>query len=493
MAISDDDRHAAALDALALHIRTVHFLLIATCFTLAALAIASEPQRQFMRAQNDLESIMRANERWSRLTPETLPNQIDILAPQFIDVFPSDDISPNVRHTRKDCVSIEPVDTYLNFLTPLLEGKSSRGSSDDFGVITAEETFLIDVPAGVSYTYGSPADLATWFNFWDSIRDPLLALKVTPRSLTWINSDHLTNLVRNRLSRITFAGSLDSPPPGEIDLIPILDSTTGMPADLAKHEPNLRCQGIYSGSFNLVQLKSEAQDRWRAIFALPVGQRSPVNDREMVLEGVALFDATLEKSEVPAGWQDQVAKAGMASWKPGNSSDTFPDLYELTKGVDSMTIEQAARLLRNLERQAEAAQGRISIASVDLPGQLASTWGIAVVAAIQLYLCLHVLRFRDRQRKFKKPLAAWIGLYPDIASRVTTTLTLCILPLASVGILATAAAQDGALESWGGQAALWIVIVASLVLGGITAIAGSKLNWEARLEASNNREAQLGR
>jgi len=479
-----------AVDGLAGHIRTSHFVLIAACFTLAALVVTAEPKRRHLQAQEDLEGIKRAIAAGTSLDPSPFVGGLNLSAKEFLESSPSDHVKPSDPFVEKDCV-VPGLDDPLNLLAPHLLREDQQRL--DLGVVVdnvEERAFFVHLPEGVQRWQGTPADLAAWFYMWDGLRDPVPALMLLPKSLRWFELGDLDPALSARIAQAfsmpqyEFSNEDLATVLGKIDLAAGIDDTEPLPTDVVAVTPPARCLGIHSDSFYLVQLKQISGDVWRAIFVLPEGGQGGPSGDSFVLERIAVFDTNLQRSSVELNWQGKVAEQAGTSWKPGRSVDSFPDLVELTQGLDSLRMGQVARFLENVERQAAASEGRVTVASIDLPAQLAATWGIGIVLILQLYLHLHVLRLKDLANGLQTPLSSWIGLYPGSFSRVVAALSICLPPFVCIVAIVTQAIRNDVPEGGLEQTGFYLAPFASLALGVLTAVAASTIG-RARMAAAD--------
>jgi hypothetical protein len=122
----------------------------------------------------------------------------------------------------------------------------------------------------------------------------------------------------------------------------------------------------------------------------------------------------------------------ISDWKGGSFERSFPDLSEVMSSIPALSYDQAAMLVEMERRRAGDA---LDLWGIRFPARSAFIWSSCALLCVQLYLLLHL---------GGKPWgdlsdAAWIGVYPDLLSRMVNQVASGALP--PVAFLFAAAQQ----------------------------------------------------
>jgi hypothetical protein len=127
--------------------------------------------------------------------------------------------------------------------------------------------------------------------------------------------------------------------------------------------------------------------------------------------------------------------------RPGSFASSFPDLEEVTRGLDSApySVWKSA-----LTREVKRVGSSFEAFGLQLPAQAIALWGGILVISIQTYLLTHLLEFKRRVRTDDEECdVAWVGLYAGMLSRLLVVLSVVVLPAACVSVLGIAAIRTG--------------------------------------------------
>lgn len=113
-----------------------------------------------------------------------------------------------------------------------------------------------------------------------------------------------------------------------------------------------------------------------------------------------------------------------ASYLSGNRTfeTLYPELFETTKNLSSLDINEA---IRYLEYQKKNAGGSVDILSLKLNRDLIEVWGIVLLLAIHLYFFLHIKNYFSFARNSDENDInyPWVVIYKDRLSFVVSILT----------------------------------------------------------------------
>lgn len=147
--------------------------------------------------------------------------------------------------------------------------------------------------------------------------------------------------------------------------------------------------------------------------------------------GMAGVEAELPcvTSDYKANWEYLVGSAFLAG---GTFAESFPTIVQECKHLMRLDLpELQAELLSRVERERTVSL----LGAVEIPSEAFGWLGGCVVAAMQLYLALHLAQLR-RVSKGLMPMGfAWIGLYRGLFARWATLLTVVVFPLIVEGLV----------------------------------------------------------
>jgi hypothetical protein len=132
----------------------------------------------------------------------------------------------------------------------------------------------------------------------------------------------------------------------------------------------------------------------------------------------------------------QIAQWGNAGrdWSHEPFNEAFKSLEHLTQDIQNLRINDIKGFLKNQEREGT---GQFEIAGLKVPVDILMQFGIWPLALIQLYFLLHFISFRKTPAE--DPLyenLPWIGVYPDLWSRLVFVLSVGVLPVVSASLIA---------------------------------------------------------
>ena len=115
-------------------------------------------------------------------------------------------------------------------------------------------------------------------------------------------------------------------------------------------------------------------------------------------------------------------------------SQAFPELHIVTKNYADIPLDKIRRILESEKRR----QGKqFEALGVKVPSSLAAAWGSPIVLLIHAYFLLHLLAFgtvnSSTPRNIEVP---WIGIYKQPLAALLVLASVCILPTATLLIVA---------------------------------------------------------
>jgi hypothetical protein len=132
-------------------------------------------------------------------------------------------------------------------------------------------------------------------------------------------------------------------------------------------------------------------------------------------------------------------------WFSGPFADSFPALSRLTQGIDGLPLKQ-------LEQFMDAQQTRdtesFETMGLKFPGELTKWAGAAVLFSLQFYLYLNVREKSSRIKSGDPGLeVAWFGIYTSRLAMVAVFVTIVMLPAASFLFVMTRVTSHASAES----------------------------------------------
>ena len=76
-------------------------------------------------------------------------------------------------------------------------------------------------------------------------------------------------------------------------------------------------------------------------------------------------------------------------WHTGNFGESFPDLAELSIGLEALPMDGVDTVLRNLGKRSEA----FEFGAIKFPVEDTAFWGAIIILATQLYFWIHLSDF----------------------------------------------------------------------------------------------------
>jgi hypothetical protein len=152
-------------------------------------------------------------------------------------------------------------------------------------------------------------------------------------------------------------------------------------------------------------------------------------------------------------------------WGPGSFAMNFPELSALTIDISDYSFDKLKSIL---ERESIRSQDDIELFGLTIPAVVIAKWGSLIIVIVQLYFILHLRTLQQQAGPARDlTLAPWIGVYPDMLSRITTAVSACLLPplLLSAITLPDIASNPG----------LVIIVALSVLLGAWSFLVMKKL------------------
>jgi hypothetical protein len=149
--------------------------------------------------------------------------------------------------------------------------------------------------------------------------------------------------------------------------------------------------------------------------------------------------------------------ADAKSYKIGEFGKSFPDLFEISKSLTTLSFDQ---LVPELERQRNSLGDGLSVFGAKVASRDIRSLGAFIVFAIQVYFWIHLSELNRKMSHGKVEIqSAWIGVYKSTYSKMVYYSTAIIFPFV-VGLFLT-------IKLWNTENILrlnWLPIVASILL-----------------------------
>jgi hypothetical protein len=118
----------------------------------------------------------------------------------------------------------------------------------------------------------------------------------------------------------------------------------------------------------------------------------------------------------------------------GEFEDCFPSLAKATQNLEAASLgEMQTYLAQQLEKGGDVFEAF----GLKVPVEKLTIWGVVIVLAVQLYLCLHLIELHSTIKSSDQGGCdvPWIGMYTSTASRIVFFVSIFVLPLVAVGLL----------------------------------------------------------
>ncbi|MBS0417716.1 MAG: hypothetical protein JSR66_08380 [Proteobacteria bacterium] len=159
-------------------------------------------------------------------------------------------------------------------------------------------------------------------------------------------------------------------------------------------------------------------------------------------------------------------------WRTGPFDSAFRELAVASRDNETISITDA--LHRMVDSQSKGEQ-TVEAMGLKIPAPELTRWGVILIVCVQIYFWLHLRQFSRRIKSHSPGLGvAWIGVYGSTLAMVTTLLSACLLPAATLTILLRRILYEFFSIS-DIDAASWAAILISLVGCGLTLITAASL------------------
>ncbi len=405
------------------HLRTVHFSLLIVCFALYGLAVAGKSS-DFNKALEQLASIDEVIGRWE---PEWLENAAALLVDQQDSALRADinlgvECNFNCGETKAWMPNGPVVSTKglrlrstnkWTFLplpgdllklaypedTPDPRDKSGPLWSRPGKLSRKDPQFIQPVPTDYSQSFrpfkvAAPQTLKEFETLWNGLGS--VSATVT-FALEQPIGRVAIGVTDESLDTLYVADKPDIDWPGAaLRLEPMTEYMKAWWRDITEHE--LRPEYQYIG-----------HTPWGEIFV-------PVLVDQFQLNTLSAF---IDYYNTP--------------WGPGSFARNFPELSALTIDISDYNFDKLKSIL---ERESSKAQDDIELFGLTIPAVVIAKWGSLIIVIVQLYFILHLRALRQQTGPTRDlTLAPWIGVYPDMLSRMTTAVSACLLPPLLLGII----------------------------------------------------------
>jgi len=174
-----------------------------------------------------------------------------------------------------------------------------------------------------------------------------------------------------------------------------------------------------------------------------------------------------EETEIPirvnsvsgVSLQGEMARDVAGGLASGPFDDVFADLVSMSRGLESLSFDDLGNYLRRLR---DEDSGTVSILGVELPGASVSSWGIGLLAVLQVYFFLHLLRASklgiSRVAAHHFP---WVGVYQNNTERAMMFIATCAFPSAVAFFSIYQIARPAGFEAVPWQ--LWLSVGAATI------------------------------
>jgi hypothetical protein len=147
----------------------------------------------------------------------------------------------------------------------------------------------------------------------------------------------------------------------------------------------------------------------------------------------AIFTTVAPKNVGPIAIRSQIMKAfpGYA-WQSNDFENVFPELDQVAKERQLFDV-RFDHLRTNLISEESAAKEPFQVFGIKFPIEGTTRWAVLLILAIQGYLWLHLNEYW--RRGAPKTDVAWIAVYPGLAPKVVSALTMLVVPVLVVVLL----------------------------------------------------------
>jgi hypothetical protein len=157
-------------------------------------------------------------------------------------------------------------------------------------------------------------------------------------------------------------------------------------------------------------------------------------------EGVIVFPVKKREPRLPFNLQQWLIQLFNIGTFSGRFSDSFPELDRVTKVYQELEIGKIAAILEGeLERSGE----RIQFLGLQVPERIIVNWEMVILISVQIYFFVQLWNFFRMSKGIidqQSRNAGWIGLYPEFLARLTSFVTVGLLPLTTAILIS--------LENW---------------------------------------------
>jgi hypothetical protein len=221
------------------------------------------------------------------------------------------------------------------------------------------------------------------------------------------------------------------------------------------------------------EIETLFQSHWRLQFNTFFCTWIPNNQGQEGPDALVLL-ANSRDQELPTNLRAWLADEFRLSTVGGTFEEQFSALHRVTTDYQELELRKVGRIIgAELQRSGD----RVEFLGLKFPERVISTWGVVIIASIQLYFYLHLRAFRSRLTPIDPGLnLAWIGLYPDRLAFVVSLVTISLLPMGVISYLAYLVMQSGRPQ--------WVIdfkalgFLAFLLLGFCVACASFNLIWD---------------
>lgn len=382
------------------HLRSVHFALLAASLVVAGLLAVSEPRREVQAARTSLHAIQAT-------THDLFLNDDTLLTAAFgeIDLFGDPPILRLQPHNHPGtCLDGVVARKFLQFVRT-----------------TQQQSYLISRSLAQA-----PVTMHDWFEFWRELENPPIWL--LPSTVNYSSPSSASKALSE--ARLTFVGPTDAAT-FDCNLVItynhalVYTSTRQAKEDFETGrltpDQNTGRRTLPAGPLTLRWAGKQSLRPWEIeIQALP----DPITLR-------LVPDATLVNNRLFADVAQRLTNHGYYVRTSGGPEEAFPDLFKVTKGVQSLRLQEIDNLLDAIEAQLGSTGSTFSIAGIELPMALLTSWSALALLCIQFYLAMHLARLNTFVSTGATiPAISWIGLYPSWLAISTSILSFAVIPVA---------------------------------------------------------------
>lgn len=382
------------------HLRLTHFTLFITCIALI-FGLSSESRRNTDKALEQIQQIVRLtnttlkNKKWLQQLAKRKFEKENLEAP--IQSFDQTEMRVQFDNgltqlTKSSVIKISNIPVF-NWSVPVLYPKKEPNKWIPGWGLDPNDPIEMKQPKTIE-------DFKT---LWNQLENRYV---VVPLNVNGVN----IRFWAEESSRLLFSGKLLSSDEKTSPLIPKLDKPRwGVVSDSNYTSLFIFKEGGLDDVFPDIKLKD-----------IRLGEYN----RKQVTFTIYVY-ITAERINLHA--QKYLSDEVEASWKSGKFSNTFPEIAQLTKNLESVELDQMQFMLENIRKRTKS---DIEIVGIRLPSRFLGIWGMIFLGGIQIYLLIHFEQFKQLIATQNIDVGVpWLALYRGIKPRFAYLVSAAGLPV----------------------------------------------------------------